>query len=192
MKNKFAHSAVAFGILLSLASCAYSRGSSYTKPPSTPTYISVPGGSPSGNPSSYTPHASFTDTSLMHETTLPQDTSKKSQKRTKKDTPILFAEKMLLFPGGDEELYKFIIKNMKYPEISQQNNVSGQVIAQFVVTKKGRIIDPIILKGIDEECDKEVLRMISLMPNWIPGEQKGKKVPVFVRIPVKFDLSSYK
>ena len=97
-------------------------------------------------------------------------------------------EEMPEFPGGLSECMKFLGKNIKYPTISQENGVQGRVIVQFVVNKDGSIVDPVVVRGVDPYLDKEALRVISMMPKWKPGKQRGKAVRVKYTVPVMFRL----
>lgn len=99
-----------------------------------------------------------------------------------------WAEVMPAFPGGQQELMRYLSKNIKYPTISQENNVQGRVIVQFVVDKDGSIIDPVIVKSIDPYLDKEAVRVIMSMPKWKPGYQGAKAVRVKYTVPVTFRL----
>ena len=97
-------------------------------------------------------------------------------------------EEMPEFPGGMGECMKFLGKNIKYPTISQENGVQGRVIVQFVVNRDGSIVDPVVVRGVDPYLDKEALRVISSMPKWKPGKQRGKAVRVKYTVPVTFRL----
>ncbi len=93
------------------------------------------------------------------------------------------------FPGGEEKLYEFLGKNLKYPAIARESNIQGRVYVQFVVWSDGSIRDVQVLRGIGGGCDEEAIRVVKMMPNWTPGEQMGKPVPVRYRLPIKFTLS---
>jgi TonB family protein len=97
-------------------------------------------------------------------------------------------EKMPQYPGGEMELMGFMARNLRYPVVAQQNNIQGKVIAGFVVSSTGKVINPEILRSVDPSLDKEALRVISTFPEWIPGEQNGKKVATRYTIPVVFRL----
>ena len=97
-------------------------------------------------------------------------------------------EEMPEFPGGMGDCMKFLGKNIKYPQISQENGVQGRVIVQFVVNQDGSIVDPQVVRGVDPYLDKEALRVISMMPKWKPGKQRGKAVRVKFTVPVMFRL----
>ncbi len=97
-------------------------------------------------------------------------------------------EEMPKFPGGDAELLKFIAKSIKYPVIAQENGIQGRVICSFVVNRDGSVVDAEVLRGVDPSLDKEALRVISTMPKWTPGKQRGKPVRVKYTVPITFRL----
>lgn len=97
-------------------------------------------------------------------------------------------ENMPTFPGGEKEMLKYISKNTKYPQLAKENNIQGTVYVQFIVEQDGSITNSKILRGIGGGCDKEALRVVNSMPNWIPATQRGKNVRVEFRLPIKFVL----
>ena len=92
------------------------------------------------------------------------------------------------FPGGDKALMAYLTKNLKYPASAQENNIQGRVLVQFVVNKDGSIVDPKVLRSVDPALDKEAMRVVSTMPKWTPGKQRGKTVRVKFTLPVTFRL----
>lgn len=97
-------------------------------------------------------------------------------------------EDMPEFPGGTVELMKYISKAVKYPVIAQENGIQGRVIVTFTVNKDGKVTDAVVVRGVDASLDKEAVRVISEMPNWKPGKQRGKAVRVKYTLPVMFKL----
>jgi protein TonB len=93
------------------------------------------------------------------------------------------------FEGGYEAMMNFIRKNMRYPASARRMGVEGTVYVSFVVSKDGSISEVQVVRGISADCDKEAMRVVSMMPPWKPGRQNGK--PVFVRfvLPIKFKLN---
>jgi len=91
------------------------------------------------------------------------------------------------YPGGQVALVKYLSKNIKYPPIYKKNKVNGRVLVSFVIDKDGKVTSAQIVKGLNEECDAEALRVISKMPDWIPGEKNGVKVAVQFGLPVNFE-----
>lgn len=98
-------------------------------------------------------------------------------------------EEMPEFPGGMEALLQYLGKNIKYPTIAQEQGIQGKSIISFVVNKDGSIVDPKVEKSLDASCDKEAMRVISQMPKWKPGKQRGKPVRVKYTVPVSFRLT---
>ena len=92
------------------------------------------------------------------------------------------------FPGGISKLMHFLSKNLKYPEQSAKNGIEGKVVVSFVVEKDGRLTNIQIEKSVAPELDAEAIRVISAMPKWNPGKQKGKTVRTSVAQPVRFRL----
>ena len=92
------------------------------------------------------------------------------------------------FPGGDAELMKWLTKNLKYPSVAQENGIQGRVLVSFVLNKDGSIVDPKIVRSVDPSLDKEAIRVVSSMPKWTPGRQRGKTVRVKYSLPVTFRL----
>ena len=99
-------------------------------------------------------------------------------------------EQMPEFPGGMEEMMKFLQSNIQYPANAAKNNVEGRVILQFVVEKDGQIGDVKVARSVDPELDAEALRVVKSMPNFIPGRQDGKPVAVWYTIPISFKLQN--
>ena len=104
------------------------------------------------------------------------------------DTVFNIVEEMPKFPGGDEAMFKFIAENVKYPEKAKDENISGRVFISFVIEKDGSVSNVKVLRGIGGGCDEEAARVISSMPKWKPGKQKGEFVRVSYQIPIMFKL----
>jgi len=113
----------------------------------------------------------------------------KNPYRSGSNKAYLLVEKMPQFPGGEFELTTFILKNTRYPPISYPDElIPGKVIVQFIITKTGAITNVRVIKSLDPKSDKEAIRVIKLLPKFIPGEQNGKKVPVYYTLPVTFKM----
>ena len=93
-----------------------------------------------------------------------------------------------VFPGGIEELYKYLATNITYPEQAKKEGVQGKVYVAFVVEKDGSITDAQVVRGIGGGCDEEALRVVNAMPKWTPGKQQGEAVRVHFTLPVNFKL----
>lgn len=100
----------------------------------------------------------------------------------------VIVEKMPEFKGGAGAMNNFLVKNIKYPLIAQENNIQGRVICQFVVNSDGRIVDVVVVRGVEASLDAEAVRVIKSMPPWTPGKQGGKNVRVKYTLPIRFKL----
>ena len=102
-----------------------------------------------------------------------------------------YVEIMPSFPGGTEELYKFIFENVRYPVKARKKGISGRVVLQFVIDKEGTMKDVKIIRNVDPELDREALRVVHLMRDqkkWEPGIKDGKAVSVLFTLPITFKL----
>lgn len=97
-------------------------------------------------------------------------------------------EKPEFLNGGAAGLMRYLSNNIKYPTIPQENGTQGKVTVQFVVNKDGSIVDVKVLRGVDPYLDKEAVRVISTMPKWKPGKQRGVPVRCKFTVPVTFKL----
>jgi protein TonB len=102
---------------------------------------------------------------------------------------FMVVENMPEFPGGDLGLMKFIQKNVKYPAIAKEYNITGKVYVSFIVDKQGKVTNVKIVRGVDKNLDGEALRVVSALPNYKPGKQRGKPVRVMFTIPINFTLN---
>ncbi len=113
---------------------------------------------------------------------------KETAGKSSEDGVFWVAEKMPEFPGGNGAVAEYVRENMKYPAIAKEKGTQGRVIVQFVVNKKGKIVSPKVARSVDPDLDKEAIRLIKSMPDWIPGTQGGKAVDVKYTLPVSFRL----
>lgn len=111
----------------------------------------------------------------------------KSGRTTDNDNTICnIIDVMPSFPGGEQELVKYLRQNLQYP--NTESNVQGKVVVQFVVEKDGAISEVKIARSLDKDFDSEAVRVIKSMPKWISGKQNGKTVRVKYYVPVNFKL----
>lgn len=120
---------------------------------------------------------------------MPLAAQEKMVPEADKDGIYLTADKMPDFPGGVQELMKFLGENIKYPVEAQKNKIMGRVIVQFVVMEDGSLGMEQVVRSIDPQLDAEALRVIKLMPKWIPGTVKGDPVKVRFTVPIMFRLN---
>jgi len=108
--------------------------------------------------------------------------------QTAEDSIYSMVDKMPEFQGGDKALIGFIRQTVVYPAEALKKKEQGKVITQFTVSKTGKVENITVIKSISPSLDKEALRVIGLLPDWIPGEQNGVKVAVTRIIPVMFQI----
>ena len=108
----------------------------------------------------------------------------------RKDTINVYdcVEQMPSFPGGSQKLKEFIEENLRYPKELEETCVQGRVIVRFIVERNGKLSNVKVVKSVHPVLDKEALRIVKLMPRWIPGRQNGITVRVKCYIPIIFRL----
>lgn len=114
----------------------------------------------------------------------------KTQEKPKKEDQVFqVVETMPSFPGGQDAMSKYIAENIKYPEEARTKGIQGKVSLTFIIEKDGSVSHVKVLRGIGSGCDEEAVRVVSGMPRWTPGMQKGKPVRVQFNLPIQFALS---
>ena len=108
----------------------------------------------------------------------------------RKDTINVYdcVEQMPSFPGGSQKLKEFIEENLRYPKELEETCVQGRVIVRFIVERNGKLSNVKVVKSVHPALDKEAIRIVKLMPRWIPGRQNGITVRVKFYIPIIFRL----
>ena len=102
---------------------------------------------------------------------------------------FMVVENMPEFPGGDLGLMKYIQKNVRYPAIAKEYNITGKVYVSFIVDKTGSVTNVKIVRGVDKNLDAEALRVVKSLPKYTPGRQMGRPVRVMFTIPINFTLN---
>lgn len=96
-------------------------------------------------------------------------------------------EKIPEFPGGMNEFYNFIRKNYNAPS----KTLSDKVLVRFIIEKDGSLSSFKVLKSVNDDSDKEAVRVLSICPNWIPGEKNGQKVRCKFTLPISKLIYNY-
>ncbi len=131
-------------------------------------------------------------------TILAQDREAQVQRKTagqeqKEEDPVfVVVEEMPTFKGGKDELYNYMASNIKYPEEAKKDGITGITYITFVVEKDGSVSNAKVLRGFNDACDQEALRVVEAMSDWNPGKQKGQPVRVQFNLPIKFNLDKAK
>ena len=92
------------------------------------------------------------------------------------------------FNGGDaNEFSKYVAQNVVYPESCRQSKIEGRVTLEFTVTETGKVADIKILRSVNDDLDREAVRIVAQSPLWTPGrDENGEIVPVKYVFPVIF------
>lgn len=112
----------------------------------------------------------------------------KGEENIQEEEIFRVVESMPEFPGGEAARFDYLQSNMAYPSLAKAAGISGKVYITFVVEKDGSITDVRLLRGIGGGCDEEALRVVSMMPAWKPGLQRGHPVRVQFIMDIKFTL----
>ena len=105
------------------------------------------------------------------------------------DEVFIIVEDQPGFPGGQEALHRFLQQNIRFPAIAREAGIQGTVFVTFVVERDGSVTNVRVLRGIGGGCDEEAIRVVSMMPRWTPGKQRGRPVRVQFNMPIRFMLS---
>jgi periplasmic protein TonB len=92
------------------------------------------------------------------------------------------------FPGGNQELDKYLSLNLRYPNEALNLKIEGEVIVTFTINEDGLIQDVKTIKDIGYGCGAEAERVVKNMPRWYPAKKNGKAIKIDYRLPVVFEL----
>ena len=113
----------------------------------------------------------------------------KNAANQEKDKPVfVVVEEMPEFPGGEQACKNFIARTLKYPIKARNSGKTGKVFVTFIVNKNGKVENAKVIRGIDPALDAEAIRVVSSLPDWKPGMQRGKAVDVVYTMPIEFML----
>ncbi len=125
----------------------------------------------------------------MKDSAVSTSTSNSNLSDAGSDLAVDFADVMPQYPGGQMALLRFIQSKLLYPQDAMRLRIEGVVNIGFVVDKYGRVRNPKVLKSLSSSCDAEALRVVRLIPDWIPAKNEGRNVAVQFSLPVEFKLS---
>jgi periplasmic protein TonB len=121
---------------------------------------------------------------IEHQITVPFVEEKMAEEKE----VFIVVEEPPRFPGGHDVMLRFLAENIHYPQPARQEAIQGTVYLTFVINSDGSVDNARVLRGVHWSLDEEALRVIRAMPEWIPGEQRGKPVNVQFTMPIKFAL----
>ncbi|MDZ7897661.1 MAG: energy transducer TonB [Arcicella sp.] len=103
------------------------------------------------------------------------------------DTIYAIPQTPAIFTGGQNAMRKFFEKNIQIPE-GNGKLVKGKVFVRFMVDAKGQLSRVYLVKGLTEACNKEALRVVKMMPMWIPAMEDGENVNSWHTLPIYFEI----
>ena len=107
----------------------------------------------------------------------------------KSEEPVLiYVDLEASFPGGHAAMIEYIRKNMRYPQDAKEKGIQGKCIVKLLIKADGSIGNVTVMRGVYPSIDKEAIRLIERMPNWIPAQIDGKNVNSYYNLPIKFEL----
>lgn len=92
------------------------------------------------------------------------------------------------FPGGRAGLMKFLMENVRYPQVSIENGDMGKVYLSFIVELDGNLSHISVVRGVTRELDQEAIRVFLTTPKWTPANCSGTAVRSKYNIPINFNL----
>jgi TonB family protein len=101
---------------------------------------------------------------------------------------LLEVDQAPVFPGGEAEMFAFLVKNIQYPDVARKEGATGMVIVQFVVEADGALSSFNILRSPRPDFADEAIRVLKLMPKFNPAMKNGEAVRVNYTLPLKFKL----
>ena len=99
-----------------------------------------------------------------------------------------FVDTKAEFKGGEKEMNKWLMENINYPFLALEEGKQGKVVVKFIIRKSGEISNVELVNKVFYSLDKEAMRLILIMPNWIPAKKGKKPVSSFFTLPVSFIL----
>ena len=112
------------------------------------------------------------------------DVYAQDNKKKKKEDVIVMAQ----FKGGHEALIDYLLQNTRYPAEAMKEEITGEVVVEFVVERNGMITNAKVIKAVAPSLDQEALRVVTNMPNWEPGTKNGLRMRSQLTIPINFKV----
>ena len=112
----------------------------------------------------------------------------KAQDSSAKGLAVAYSVEKPQFPGGNEELDKYLSLNLRYPNEAFKLKTEGEVVVTFTIDEEGAIQDVKAIKDIGHGCGQEAERVVKSMPHWYPARKEGKAIKVSYRLPIVFEL----
>lgn len=105
------------------------------------------------------------------------------------DTMVVVPDKAPDFPGGKYALIQFLDSHLNYPEEAVEDEIEGEVILRFVVSKRGYVGQIEVLNSIHPILDDEAIRVVKTFPRFTPAMYNGQNVDCYYTLPINFNLN---
>ena len=113
------------------------------------------------------------------------------EEEIEEDQPFVKVEEMPSFQGGDLQKFRnWVQSKVRYPQIAQENNISGRVFLMFVVERDGTLTNIQVLQTPDSSLSDEAIRVLKTSPKWKPGKQRNQTVRVKYTLPIDFRIQN--
>ncbi|MCD7933501.1 MAG: energy transducer TonB [Tannerellaceae bacterium] len=76
------------------------------------------------------------------------------------ETVFTVVDQMPRFPGGEDELMKFINTNIVYPASAKEAKIQGRVVVNFIVEKDGTLSNFKVVRSVSEDLDNEAVNVL--------------------------------
>ena len=98
------------------------------------------------------------------------------------------------FPGGQEALFRFIRDRLQITLSDTQLPEPRRLWITFSVDKTGKVINPVVRRGVNKSLDSTIIGILNKMPNWSPGYQFGQPIKKNLTLPiiVEFDITRFR
>jgi protein TonB len=109
-----------------------------------------------------------------------------AQDRVKAGFGVTVVQSQPQFPGGEDSLISFLKNNLRYPQEAKLAWIQGRVFVGFLIDYTGKIKEIKVLSGVNQQLDDEALRVVHMMPEWIPGKIGETNVDTRYILPIEF------
>jgi protein TonB len=99
-------------------------------------------------------------------------------------------EDMPLFENADPtfSFSRYIQEQVDNSSSQLHDSISGRILLQFWIDTTGTVVDPKIIRSINESADSLACQIVLNSPKWTPGKQRGKIVRVGFTFPMYINM----
>lgn len=112
----------------------------------------------------------------------------KENKEIENEDVYSIVDQMPRYESGESALAEFISTYLRYPRDAREGGIQGRILCSFIVGKDGKISNIEVVEGLHPSLDQEAMRVLSMMPRWMPGQNNGENVNVKCLLPIDFTI----